>query len=352
MRKRLRDLGCNIGQLPTGLNNAITDVPGVMVGHKTIIEDDPEVIRTGVTIISPRGKNSWEDYCFGGLHVMNGHGEVTGISWLNESGMLCNPIAITNTFGVGAVHEAMQHYTKPGFGLPIVAETYDGYLNDRLNNHVKAIDVKDALANLKSGKIDEGNVGGGTGMICHGFKGGVGTSSRIVNCDEGEYTVGVLVQSNYGKREYLNINGIPVGQMLDGDVVPVPELIGNEKSSIVLIVATNAPMLPDHCRRLAQRASLAVGKCGGGDSNGSGDFSLAFSTYNHLPYDDKVHELKSIAHISINPFLVATIEVAEEAIVNALTMAETMVGFDNKKVHAIPLDRLEQILNKYNFEDA
>ena len=337
--------------MPTGPHNAITDVAGILVGHKTLIYDDPRVARTGVTVIVPREDRIREDFCYAGYHSFNGNGEMTGLLWLAESGMLGSPIAITNTHQVGVVRDALvewaiTRHNGKGFFLPVVAETYDGWLNDIGAFHVTKEDVFDALEDAKPGPVAEGNVGGGTGMICHDFKGGIGTSSRLVESKSGTYTVGALVQSNYGDRSHLRVRGYPVGLEFPHDIVPIPRDKTN-LSSIIVVVATDAPLLPFQCKRLAQRATVGLARVGGIGHNGSGDIFLAFATGNHLPA--KSTEPIPVAQVPnhhMDPFFEATAEAVEEAILNALAMAETMVGFQGRTVHAIPLDALAQIAQR------
>jgi D-aminopeptidase len=360
MRARLRDLGITIGHLPTGKFNAITDVPGVQVGHATVIHDHPRVARTGVTIISPRDVPAWQDACFAAYESYNGNGEMTGLPWLDETGLLMSPIGLTNTHQVGIVrdtlveHEIASGYDG-GFLLPVVAETYDGWLNDIDAFHVKKEHVEQALANLHTGSVAEGNVGGGTGMICHEFKGGIGTSSRLVTLHENTYTVGILVQANYGKRYALRVNGVPVGQEIPHEHTPVPNpdaSIVIARNSIIVIIATDAPLLPIQCRRLVKRATLGLARVGGGESHSSGDIFLAFSTGNH--WDARLSTqsgLQALSHDQMNPLFTACAEATEEAILNALTAAETMIGFHERVVHALPLDVMQLAMHRYARRD-
>src|SRR5689334_2637257 len=254
-RARLRDLGIIIGNHPTGEFNAITDVAGVRVGHSTLIYDEPRIARTGVTVIMPREEAAWDNQLFAGFHVLNGNGDFTGTHWLEESGLLTTPIALTNTHQVGLVRDTLveyefSHRKEEYFALPLVAETYDGWLNDINAFHVKAEHVYEAINNAASGVIPEGCVGGGTGMICHDFKGGIGTSSRVVREISGKYTVGALVQTNYGDRELFRVNGVPVGREIGYDKVPSGWDEPPAGSSVIVIIATDAPLLPTQCRRL------------------------------------------------------------------------------------------------------
>ncbi len=352
-RTRLRDLGITIGTIPTGPYNAITDVPGIWVGHSTLIYDEPRVARTGVTVIVPREGIIREDPIFAGFHAFNGCGEMTGLLWLQESGMLNSPIALTNTNQVGTVRDALIEYTilkyqGRGFRLCVVGETWDGWLNDSNAFHLTRDHVFEAMAAAKSGPVAEGNVGGGTGMICHDFKGGIGTSSRLVDAKSGRYTVGVLVQTNYGDRALLRVNGVPVGREIGPAHVPTPWEQSPQGSSILVVIATDAPLLPVQCRRLAQRATVGLARVGGVGHNGSGDLFLAFATGNHIPAnaDDPI-DLKMIPHHQLDPFFEAVAEAVEEAILNSLTAAETMTGFKDHTAHALPLDELQRVMAKY-----
>ncbi|MGH8928508.1 MAG: P1 family peptidase, partial [Acidimicrobiia bacterium] len=299
---RLRDFGIAIGRLPTGAFNAITDVEGVLVGHATVIADEPSVVRTGLTMVLPRGKAIWADYAFAGRHSFNGFGEMTGIPWLDESGLLGSPIGLTNTYQVGMVRDTLVAYGveagfADGFGLPVVTETDDGWLSDIASFHLTASEVRSALDSAGGGPVAEGNVGGGTGMICHEFKGGIGTSSRVVDLAMHTYTVGVLVQANYGARYDLRIDGVPVGRMIAYDRVPAPWSAERSDGSIIVIIATDAPLLSDQCRRLARRATVGLARVGGVGHDGSGDLFLAFATGNHLPASQpSPYELKMVPH--------------------------------------------------------
>jgi D-aminopeptidase len=352
-RMRLRDLGITIGTMPTGPHNAITDVPGIWVGHSTLIYDEPCVARTGVTVIIPREGTIRKDLTFAGFHSFNGCGEMTGLLWLQESGMLSSPIALTNTTQVGTVRDAMIEYAilkyqGRSFRLCVVGETWDGWLNDSNAFHITRDDVFEALAAAKSGPVAEGNVGGGTGMICHDFKGGIGTSSRLVDSKSGRYTVGVLVQANYGDRAQLRVDGVPVGREIDPARVPTPWEQAPPGGSILVIIATDAPLLPVQCRRLAQRATVGLARVGGMGHNGSGDLFLAFATGNHIPANaGEPIELKMIPHHHLDPFFEAVAEAVEEAILNSLTAAETMSGFKGHTAHALPLDELQRVMAKY-----
>jgi D-aminopeptidase len=349
-RQRLRDLGVTIGEFPPGPHNAITDVPDILVGHTTLIYDEPRVARTGVTVIVPRAGNVFNDQCYGAYHSFNGNGELTGVHWLEEGGLIGAPIAITNTHQVGVVRDALveyeiQQHPESQWLLPIVAETYDGWLNDINAFHVTKEHLFAALANAHSGPVAEGNVGGGTGMICHWFKGGIGTSSRLVENRSGRFTVGVLVQANYGTRRHLRVNGVPVGRLIDTDEVPSPRQAPKADGSIIVVVATDAPLLPHQCKRLAQRATVGLARVGGTGYNGSGDLFLAFATGNHIPLDAEAPiTVQMLPNGQMDPLFDATAEAVEEAILNALCAAETITGQQGRTVHALPLARLQQIM--------
>jgi D-aminopeptidase len=289
---RLRDLGLSIGHFPTGPFNGITDVNGVTVGHCTLICDEPRIARTGITMILPRGEKTWSDYTFAGYFAQNGNGEMTGSLWIAETGLLCSAIGLTNTFQVGMVRDALIEYAvDQGYpqtessDLPVVAETYDGWLSDIAAFHLKKEHVLHALSDAKSGFVPEGNVGGGTGMTCHEFKGGIGTSSRVIMTPSGKCTLGVLVQANYGDRHLLRVDGIPVGRLIGREAPPVPWPNPPVTHSIIVIIATDAPLLPIQCTRLARRAGVGLARVGGISANADGDIFLAFSTGNHIPYE-------------------------------------------------------------------
>ena len=360
VKPRARDLGIPFSGTP-GKLNAITDVKGVEVGYKTLIEGNGKLItgkgpvRTGVTAIFPRGKGSLERV-FAAWYTLNGNGEMTGTTWVKESGGLGSPVLITNTHSVGVVRDAViEWYMKKlnqsdyagDVSLPVVAETWDGYLNDINGFHIKKQHVFEAMDAATSGPIAEGNVGGGTGMIAHQFKGGTGTSSRKVDEKLGGYTVGVLVQANYGKRELLTIAGVPVGKELT-DLMPVFKK-DVDQGSIIVVVATDAPLLPHQLERIAKRVSLGIGVMGGRGGNSSGDIFIAFSTANpEVSKDDGLVHLEMLPNERINPLFEAAAAATEEAIVNAMIAAETMEGINGNKVYAIPHDRLVNILKKYN----
>jgi L-aminopeptidase/D-esterase-like protein len=377
---RARELGIPIGGT-AGPLDAITDVAGVEVGHTTLIWGSGKLVvgkgpvRTGVTVIHPRGKRN-PDPVFGAWFTLNGNGEMTGTTWLQESGILEGPIAITNTHSVGVVRDAILQWqvTRPGlqpWGLPIVAETWDGRLNDINGFHVKPEHVLAALDNAASGPVAEGNVGGGTGMVCHRFKGGIGTASRKLEAKDGGYTVGVLVQCNYGQRRELRVAGVPVGEEIP-DLMPCiaskdttihstewPRCEGTHTSeltredegegSIIIVIATDAPLLPHQLKRIATRAALGVGRMGGKGENSSGDIFIAFSSANqHVAGDSGVVRVEMLPNERINPLFYATVQATEEAILNAMLAAETMVGANDLRVYALPRDRLMAAMRKYN----
>ncbi len=354
-KPRLRDLGPTIGYLPTGPLNAITDVPGLWVGHTTLIYDEPRLARTGVTVILPREGRIWKAPAFAGFHSYNGCGEMTGMHWVAESGMLSTPIAITNTGQVGAVHQALGAYAvahglTEEFELPVVAETYDGWLNDMAALHIQPEHVFQAIDSARGGPVVEGCVGGGTGMICHEFKGGMGTSSRVVEIPAGKYTVGVLVQANYGVRRDLRLDGVPIGQEIGLEKIPSgwDEALEPGAGSIIIIVATDAPLLPFQCKRLAQRATTGLARTGGFGNNGSGDIFLAFATGNEFDPGSKTpNALQMLSNTWMTPFFVATAEAVEEAIWNALIAAETTTGFKGRTAYAIPHEEVLRVWKKY-----
>jgi D-aminopeptidase len=356
-RARLRDLGITVGTLPTGEFNAITDVAGVKVGYSTLIRDTSAVARTGVTAIWPRGPEIWSDYVFAGTFSFNGNGEMTGLPWIAEQGTLGAPIGITNTYQVGLVRDAicalaLRDGASQLFHLPVVAETYDGWLSDIQSFPLTQAHALAAFDAATSGAIAEGNVGGGTGMICHEFKGGTGTASRIVSVDGVRYTVGALVQANYGARDLLRVDGVPIGRMIGPDVVPafrsggLGAAIAESGSSIIVVLATDAPLIPIQCQRLARRATTGLAWVGGLGANSSGDIFIAFSTANHIGERDKITAVQMLAPDAMTSLFRAAAEATEEAILNALCMAETMTGKDGRTIHALPLDRLQEIMRR------
>ncbi len=350
-KPRARDLGVPFDGAP-GTGNAITDVAGVEVGHTTLIAGEGALkvgagpVRTGVTAILPRGKAS-ADPVFAGWSSLNGNGEMTGTTWIEESGFLEGPVMLTNSSSVGLVRDAVvKFYTQrskqqQAWLLPVVAETYDGYLNDTHGFHVKEKHVFDALESAKGGAVAEGNVGGGTGMTCFEFKGGIGTSSRKLDMKVGGYTVGVLVQANFGLRAQLQIAGVPVGKELTEGAYR-----SRESGSIIIIIATDAPLLPHQLKRLARRAALGLARTGSTAGNGSGDIFLALSTANPgAARAEGTAALTMLPNARMNPLFY---QATEEAIINALVAAETMTGRDGHKVIALPHDRLREVLKKYN----
>jgi len=363
-KPRARDLGIPFDGNP-GPNNAITDVAGVTVGHTTLISGEGKLVvgkgpvRTGVTAVLPRGKDSLSDPVFAGWFSQNGNGEMTGTTWVEESGFLEGPVMITNTHSVGVVRDAVIQYRvahgQPDasgywWSLPVVAETWDGWLNDTNGFHVKPEHAFHAIDTAQAGRVEEGNVGGGTGMICSGFKGGIGTSSRKLTEKEGGYTVGVLVQCNFGSRKNLRIAGIPVGREISSEdpYAYQPSDI-SERGSIIIVVATDAPLISSQLKRLAHRATLGLGRLGSISGDGSGDIFIAFSTANlHAAYSKSVADIKMLPNDSLDPVFAAVVEATEEAIVNAMIAADSMTGIDNHHVTAIPHDQLRAVLKKYN----
>jgi len=365
---RARDLGVPFEGTP-GRLNAITDVPGVEVGATTLIRGDGALkvgegpVRTGVTVVFPRGKHS-SNNVYAGWFSLNGNGEMTGTTWLEEAGLLKGPVAITNTHSVGVLRDSViewafkQNLMKADeWSLPVVAETWDGWLNDINGFHVKQADVFAALDSAKTGSVAEGNTGGGTGMICYGFKGGTGTASRVLSAENGGYTVGVLVQCNCGRRPQLTIAGVPVGREITGAEpyaqVSEPALPGSEQKgdvgSIIIVVATDAPLLPHQLKRIARRASLGVARTGSISGNGSGDIFIAFSTANpHADDGPGPNTVRTVTTDRISPLFEATVEATEEAIVNAMVGAKTMTGINGRTVMALPHEKLQQVLKKYN----
>jgi L-aminopeptidase/D-esterase-like protein len=352
-KPRARDLGIPFEGSP-GPMNAITDVDGVTVGHVTLFSGEGKLIvgqgpvRTGLTAILPRG-NAGCARVFAGYFSLNGNGEMTGTHWVEESGLLEGPIMLTNTHSVGIVRDAVIEWQiakakmDQPWALPVVAETFDGYLNDINGFHVRKPHVFEAIENACPGPVAEGNTGGGTGMICHEFKGGIGTASRRLDEKTGGYTVGVLVQANHGLRHDLRIVGVPAGMEIRENLVK-----SKEEGSIIIVVATNAPLMPHQLKRLARRAALGLGRTGSIGSNFSGDIFLAFSTANATAaVAQDIVQLTMVPNEQLDPIFDATVSAAEEAIINALVAAETMIGRDNNKVIAIPHDRLCEVMKKY-----
>ena len=369
--KRARDYGIPFDG-KTGRFNAITDVKGVTVGHVTLISGegalvkDKGPIRTGVTAILPRGKEFAP--CYANWYTLNGNGDMTGTHWITESGFLETPVLITNTGNVGTVRDAAwrwmndRKYYTPFFkdywyAYPVVAETYDGLFNDINGQHVKSEHVYRALDSAKSGTIEEGGVGGGTGMMCYGFKGGIGTSSRIIDSNLGGYTIGVLVQANHGRRGQLNIAGVPVGKELmdtlrpkfepaTGSIFKAPQ---NETGSIIIILATDAPLLPDQLKRLAQRIPLGLTRTGGIGGNGSGDIFLTFSTANKNAFSTTAsQQVTTLPNDQMDALFEATVQATEEAIINTLFAGKTLVGINGNTMYGLPKEKVVSIMKKYN----
>ena len=377
---RARDLGIVIGEGTPGPFNAITDVAGVRVGHATIVSGDGPLVRgqgpvrTGVTVIVPHDGDPWSEPLFAGAHTLNGNGDLTGLEWIRETGLFHGPIAITNTNSLGVVRDALielgareERPGRPAWNLPVVGETYDGQLSDINGFHVRLEHVETAIAAATGGPVEEGAVGGGTGMICHEFKGGIGTASRVVPEAAGGWTVGILVQANYGRRGLLRIDGVPIGLEIPVTEVaspweePRPGLGGRPPGttppgagSIIIVVATDAPLLPHQCARLAQRAGLGLARTGGFGATSSGDLFLAFATGNRYhppgeaePEGHGVVALRALVDPALDPLIEATVEATEEAIANALVAATTMTGRDGITAHRLPHDRLRAVMQRY-----
>ncbi len=357
VKPRARDLGVPFDGTPGPLN-AITDVKGLEVGFTTLISGNGKLqvgvgpVRTGVTAILPRGHNLL-DPVFAGWFTLNGNGEMTGTTWVEDSGFLDGPVMITNTHSVGVVRDAVIAWRvkkappdPDGYwwSLPVVAETWDGYLNDINGFHVKPEDAFHALDTARGGRVQEGNVGGGTGMICHEFKGGTGTASRHLDAKYGGYTVGVLVQCNYGQRDQLRIAGVPVGREIPGNKV-----WNDDVGSIIVVVATDAPLIPTQLKRVARKVSLGLGRNGSYSGDGSGDIFIAFSTANPGAAANKgLRHITMLPNDQIDPIFLATVQATEEAVINAMVAADTMTGINNRTVVALPHDKLQEILRKYN----
>ena len=352
-KPRARDLGVPFDGTPGPLN-AITDVAGVEVGQVTLVAGEGRLevgrgpVRTGVTAIHPRGKAS-TDPVFAGSFALNGNGEMTGLAWLSESGFLEGPVVLTNTHSVGLARDAViawQNRRGPGaqaWGLPVVAETWDGWLNDINGFHVKDAHVFRALDEARGGPVDEGGVGGGTGMVCFEFKGGIGTASRRLEARHGGYTLGVLVQANFGLRRQLTVAGVPVGREITEGTFR-----DDEAGSIIIVIATDAPLLPHQLQRLARRAAMGLARTGSVAMNGSGDLFVAFSTANPgLALAKSAVPALVLPNEAMNPLFTATVQATEEAIVNALVGGETMVGIDGHRVLGLPHDRLREVLARY-----
>lgn len=367
---RVRELGfpIDLGTFSPGAHNAITDVAGVRIGHTTLISGEGELhvgegpVRTGVTVVIPRDE-PWHQPLFAAPFRLNGNGELTGLEWVRESGMLTSYIGLTNTHSVGVVRDALIAHEAQArgehdvfFSLPVVGETWDGVLNDINGFHVRPEHVHEAIAHAASGPVAEGSVGSGTGMMAHGFKAGIGTSSRVLPAEQGGYTVGVLVQANHGERERFTVSGVPVGRAFARELPKEQYFTGSRyqsrtsDGSIIVIVATDAPLLPHQCARLAKRASLGVARVGGAGENGSGDLMLCFSTaHDALPAGFKRNgsptaTIEMLSNEHIDPLFHAVIEATEEAILNAITASPEMLGADNHRGPALPLDLLEKYL--------
>lgn len=361
-RHRLRELGIVVGQYAPGPLNAITDIAGVKVGHTTLISGEGSLvpgqgpIRTGVTVVIPRD-DVWHKKVPAGSFILNGTGEMTGLAWITESGFLEYPVALTNTLNVPRVANGVMSWMikqYPAIGIeddtltPVVAECDDGRLNDIQGRHVSEQDAMSALDSATSGPVEEGTVGAGTGMVSYGFKGGIGTSSRKLSEKEGDYTVGVLVNANHGRRPELVISGIPVGKLYDSPQQVSEAFAGGQsEGSIIVVIATDAPLDGRQLARLAKRAALGLARTGSTVRHGSGDFILAFSTANVIPHypKDPTYNLTHLADTHLNPLFTATVEATEEAILNALTMATTVIGRDDHRVEAIDLARLKTFLS-------
>ncbi len=375
---RARALGIEVGTGVPGPDNAITDVEGVRVGHATLIEGSGPLVvgqgpvRTGVTVVLPHGGDVSTDPLFAGCHRLNGNGELTGLEWVRESGLLTSPVALTNTHSVGVVRDAIVAHavaTRAAgdffWGLPVVGETWDGVLNDINGFHVRAEHVSEAIAAAAPGPVPEGSVGGGTGMISHAFKGGIGTASRVLPAERGGFTVGVLVQANHGRRERFQVNGVPVGMIVGRDEVPAPlpprpaplpprPAPPEGGGSIIVVVATDAPLLPNQCERLAQRAGLGVARTGGVGEHTSGDLFIAFATGNRGMTSGELGAsepltvpLRMLSNAYITPLFDAVVEATEEAIVNAVLQAGTMVGRDGITAHGLDGERLVGVLRDF-----
>ena len=356
---RARALGVPFDGTPGALN-AITDVAGVEVGYTTLISGEGKLevgkgpVRTGVTAVLPRGRRSFDDPVYAGYFSLNGNGEMTGAAWIEESGFLEGPVMITNTHSVGVVRDATIAWrvaqagpdpTGFSWSLPVVAETWDGYLNDINGFHIKPEHVVNALNSAKPGPVAEGSIGGGTGMISFEFKGGTGTASRVLDKKNGGYVIGALVQANCGRRSELTIAGIPVGKEITDNT-----FLSREAGSIIIVIATDAPLLPHQLKRLARRASLGLARTGSVSGNGSGDLFVAFSTANPRAADPAVptHSVTTVPNDRMDPIFTATVQSVEEAIINALVANQGMTGRDNHRVNALPHDRVRELLKKYN----
>ena len=368
---RARDLGIAIGEGRPGAGNAITDVAGVRVGHATLVSGDGPLVvgqgpvRTGVTVVVPHPGDVWREPLFAGCHTLNGNGELTGLEWVRESGRLSSVIALTNTHSLGVVRDALvaeavegRPSSPPFWALPVVGETWDGVLNDINGFHVRPEHVRQALDVASDERVAEGNVGGGTGMICHGFKGGIGTASRVLDETAGGHTVGVLVQANHGRRDRLRVDGVPIGRSIPATEVPLPfpptPAPASGSGSVIVVVATDAPLLPHQCTRLAQRAGLGIGRTGGVGEHSSGDLFIAFATGNPPPPAGEPGAppptslpVTMYSDSYITALFDAVVESTEEAILKALLAADTMGGRDGITAHGLGPDRLPEVLRRY-----
>ena len=358
-RVRLRQLGIVTGVLSPGRFNAITDVEGVAVGHTTIIAGEGPLVRgkgpvrTGVTAVLPHGGNIVREHVFAADHVLNGNGEMTGVGFVRRTGRLASPVLLTNTSSVGAVYDAAMEYLlqlEPDLFAgslrpePVVGETWADFLNDTAGRHLRRRHVLGALEGARAGEVSEGCVGGGTGMRAFGFKAGIGTASRLVPCDGRTCTVGVLVQANFGRRPQLRVAGVPVGREITDFLPERGEASGNK--SLLVIIATDAPLIPRQLRRLCKRVALGMARTGAVSTHGSGDLALAFSTAQRLS-NAQVRTLSMLKDSALSQVFQGVVEATEEAILNALTMAYTMVGRDGNTIHALPLDRLVDVMRDY-----
>lgn len=353
-RKRFRELGFKIGKLKTGKFNAITDVKGVVVGHKTIIKKD---VSSGLTVIIPNNGQLAGSHYPAGFYSFNGTGEFTGSHWLEETGTLVTPIIFTGSHLLGLVHHYLSLATRridklEPFSMGVVGETWDGWLSNLEKTRISYQDLKEAILKAESGQIAEGNVGGGTGMICYEFKGGIGTSSRVVEFDGENYTIGAIVQTNMGRREDLKINNLEIGKILNSDKVDLPWQTPANNGSLLVTIATDAPLTAQQCKRISKRGAIAMARTGAIGEGGSGDFFLTFSTANSYQYDaEKPYSIQMFPSEELDLIFEGAIEVVEEAIINSLCMAQTIEGQKERKAYQLPLSKLKDILespqNKY-----
>lgn len=346
-RKRFRELGFKIGKLKTGDCNAITDVKGVVVGHKTIIKED---VASGLTVIMPNDGQLAGSHYPAGFYSFNGTGEFTGSHWLEETGTLVTPIIFTGSHLLGLTHHYLSLATRridklEPFSMGVVGETWDGWLSDLEKTTLSYQDLEDAILSAGSGQIAEGNVGGGTGMICYEFKGGIGTSSRVVEFKDKDYTIGAIVQTNFGRREDLIINNLEVGKLINQNDTPLPWNTHANDGSLLVTIAADAPLTAQQCKRIAKRASIAMARTGAIGEGGSGDFFLSFSTSNQYNYDaEKPYSIKMFPSEEMDLLFEGAIEAVEEAIINSLCMAQTIEGQKGRKAYQLPLNKLSEIL--------